>query len=304
LLRRTMSPSNNVGKPEPGVAPPGGKRPLKSLVASKRPVVNQPGDNAPPAWAMGLMAQIENLNSRLGLIESDGFKPKSFSEAAASAATSPGGGVPLASVAALPQPAPSAKAETPKPPKGQSGSGYTRIPNGKLVRNKRPAAKPLPLRQAKNWRSRATTSLVDFLKRNSVGPDDPKPMHDVHYRELIRDLEYSKAYLAYVRKTDEPVEVHDWKSNHPPPNVETSPPRATGSPVNKALPSGSSEPIPHGEASREADESEDEEEESEAEAPPPSPNRSPPQKGSSATPAPATRSRTAPLPSKGKGKAN
>jgi len=213
-----MSPSNNVGKPEPGVAPQDGKRPFKSL--GKKPAGKPVADtSAPPLWAVGLMSQIEGLNSRIGLIESKGFMPKpSFSQAAASsAATSPGGGVPILSVEpSQPAQAPTRGAPA-KPPKGQSGSGYTRIPNGKLVRNKRPATKSLPARQAKNWRSRATTDLVAFLKERGIGSDDPKPVGDANYRALVLDLEYSKAYFAYVKGEDEPVEVQDWKSSHPPP---------------------------------------------------------------------------------------
>jgi len=107
------------------------------------------------------------------------------------------------------------KAQPPKPAKGLSGSGYTRIPNGKLVKNKRPAQKPMPMRQAKNWRLKATTALVSFLKEAGVSKDDPKPLTNQRYQQLVADLAYAKAFYAYVRETNEPVEVQDWRSSNP-----------------------------------------------------------------------------------------
>jgi len=206
-----MSDSNNVGKPNSGVAPQKGKGPYKPLPklggSSKQ---TEPSADAPPKWALALMGQIENMNSRLGLIETKGFQPKSFSEAAGKTpATSARTEEPK--ITAGPAQQDQAANTAPKPPKGVSGSGFTRIPNGKLVRNKRPAVKPLPLRQAKNWRAKATTNLVAFLKERGIGSDDAKPTEDTQYRGLVSDLENSKAYLAYVKSTNEPVQVHEFK---------------------------------------------------------------------------------------------
>jgi hypothetical protein len=144
-------------------------------------------------------------------METKGFKPKSFNEAAGAKPATPAQTGKPNNAAEPAQLAQAEKSAPPKPPKGVSGSGYTRIPNGKLVRNRRPAVKPLPLRQAKNWRARATTELVAFLKEREIGVDDPKPTEDTQYLELVSELENSKAYLAYVKLTDEPFQVHEFR---------------------------------------------------------------------------------------------
>lgn len=190
-----------------------------------------------------------------------------------------------------------------KPPKGQSGSGYTRIPNGKLVRNKRPATKSLPVRQAKNWRSRATTDLVAFLKERGIGSDDPKPVGDANYRALVLDLEYSKAYFAYVKGEDEPVEVQDWKSSHPPPTrPRSASPRgsATGQLAKVSSDTKAGQP-----ASANADNAQSSDEEDEEKDGPPLPPSQPrsPVISTEQDLAPATRSKATPAPKKGKGKA-
>lgn len=99
----------------------------------------------------------------------------------------------------------------PTPKLGESGSGYTRISNGRLIRNKRPAPRTLVQRQARNWRSNATKELVSFLKEKGIGPEDPKPVNDLAYTKLVNDLESSKAYQAYINNVDEPLEVQAWR---------------------------------------------------------------------------------------------
>jgi len=180
-----------------------------------------PASTEAPDWAQSLLASVESLNSRLGLLEAGQHRPSYVVAAGGSPAPSESGGVPLTGQAAVArQPNPSRNSAPQKPPKGQSGSGYTRIPNGKLVRNKRPTAKPLPYRQAKNWRSNATANLVSGLKSAGVGPEDPKPTHNSAYREAVIDLNWSKAYYAYVRSSDDPLEVGPWRAQNPPPNWE------------------------------------------------------------------------------------
>jgi len=268
LLLRSMSHPNIVGKPESEVAPRKGKGPFKTLPKLGGPPRAAPVPmEQPPQWALGLIGQMENISSRIGLLETARHKPKSFSEAAGNPASPVATGLPLIAVAPS-QPAPTAgKAVADKPPKGVSGSGFTRIPNGKLVRNKRPTAKPLPLRQAKNWRAKATTSLVAFLKERGIGVNDAKPTGDSQYQRLVADLEYSKAYLAYVKSTDAPVQVHEWRELLPrsDPHMGSAPlerPSSSG-PRGKspqaALPAI---PQPGGSSEREdEDESSDEEEE-------------------------------------------
>lgn len=174
---------------------------------------------APPLWASQLLAQIEGLSSRIGLIESGAIRP-SFSEAASEA-----GGVPIQTPStgttpdtgsllipkALKKPV---AIKQPAVPMGESGSGYTRLPNGKLVRNKRPAHKPLQQRQASNWRGTATSNLVAYLKQVGLSKDDPKPVTDPAYATLVADLENSKEYFSYVKSggTDE---VQTWRAQVP-----------------------------------------------------------------------------------------
>jgi hypothetical protein len=172
----------------------------------------------PPKWARQLLAGIENLNSRVGLIESGAMRP-SFSEAASE--VSDGG----AALQRPPEQVNLAPAESwqliqrsqpkrgpPAPKMGESGSGYTLLPNGKLVRNKRPAHKPLPVRQAINWRSNATTNLVSFLKEKGIGKSDQKPINDPVYSQLVIDLAKAKAYYAYANGGTQ--EVHVWREAH------------------------------------------------------------------------------------------
>jgi len=219
LLRGHMASNPAVGSSRTGSGAPGGSAGTKRQ-KGKTPGSGDLADNsaAPPVWAMGLMASIENLNSRLGLLETGQHRPSYLQAAGGSPAPSLSGGISIrerpASPATPPQPAPR---QPQKPPKGESGSGFTRIPNGKLVRNKRPVAKPLPVRQAKNWRQKATTNLVEGLKTLGIGPADPKPVNDEGYRDAVIDLTWSKAYYAYVRTSDNPLEVGPWRASNPVP---------------------------------------------------------------------------------------
>lgn len=104
----------------------------------------------------------------------------------------------------------SKKGSTPK--MGESGSGYTRLANGKFIKNKRPKARPIQDRQSKNWRARSTTALVQFLKERGIGKDDPKPEDDPRYIELVDDLDNAKLYQEYLRNEDEPLEVQEWRA--------------------------------------------------------------------------------------------
>lgn len=98
-----------------------------------------------------------------------------------------------------------------KPPMGESGSGYTRLANGKLVKNKRPKERKLQERQARNWRSNATTALVQWLKEAGISREDPKPEHDPVYLQLVEDLENAKSYMDYVNNDETPLDVTAWK---------------------------------------------------------------------------------------------
>jgi hypothetical protein len=99
------------------------------------------------------------------------------------------------------------------PALGAPGSGYTRISNGKLVKNKRPKQRSLPERQALNWRTRATEALISLRQANGLQKGDqcPAEIAEAHSR-LIADLEMSKAYQAYVEETGDPKEVHVWRA--------------------------------------------------------------------------------------------
>jgi len=172
----------------------------------------------PPQWAKQLLAEIGNLNSRVGLIEAGASRPGYTTVASTSKGS---GGV------KLPQPViqapigPAGQSVVPmvpaqralQPQMGESGSGYTRLPNGKMVRNKRPAHRPLVVRQAKNWRSTATTNLVKFLKERNIGHSNIKPVNEPVYQDLILQLAMAKDYQSYVKNggTDE---VHVWRTLH------------------------------------------------------------------------------------------
>jgi hypothetical protein len=95
---------------------------------------------------------------------------------------------------------------------GEPGSGYTRLANGKFVKNRRPKARPIQDRQAKNWRARSTTALVQFLKERGIGKEDPKPTDDPVYQALVSDLEMSKLYMEYLKNEAEPLEVQEWRN--------------------------------------------------------------------------------------------
>jgi len=195
-----------------------------SAAVPKAPAI--PQIEEPPQWARQLLVGFENLNSRLGLIESGAIRP-SFAKATSSnvirqpapqgprsndpdindgASELSEGGAPIVIPPAPVAPAQWQQVQRPKAPKGpaapkmgESGSGYTQLPNGKMVRNKRPAHKPLPVRQAINWRGNATTELVSFLKEKGIGKSDPKPVRDPLYQTLVYNLALAKAYHAYTK---------------------------------------------------------------------------------------------------------
>jgi hypothetical protein len=185
--------------------------------------VSQPNPQIeePPQWARQILSGIENLNSRVGLIESGSIRP-SFSEVASDVSD---GGVSLQAPPAIPMSVRPANQDwqtvisqrtlksPPQPRMGESGSGYTLLPNGKTVRNKRPAHKPLTVRQAINWRSNATTELVSFLKERGIGKSDPKPASDLVYLQLVESLAKAKAYYVYSRLGGT-QEVHVWREAH------------------------------------------------------------------------------------------
>jgi len=168
--------------------------------------------NEAPEWAKQLSKVVADLAESVAkLTATPGLtgagKTASFANVAKQAASQP--------VAKPPQAKPvKPEPKAPAPRIGESGSGYTRISNGRLVRNKRPKARPLQERQAKNWRSRATQDLVSFLKERNLGKDDPKPVNDPVYTKLVAALESAKAYMAYVGSTDQPMSVEDWRRSN------------------------------------------------------------------------------------------
>jgi len=123
--------------------------------------------------------------------------------------------VPPAPIVQIPLPGASKAggSKDPTPKMGESGSGYTRLANGKFVKNRRPKARPIQDRQSKNWRAKSTTALVQFLKLRGIGKNDPKPVDDATYQALVSDLEMSKLYSEYLKNEDEPLEVHEWRQS-------------------------------------------------------------------------------------------
>jgi len=91
-----------------------------------------------------------------------------------------------------------------KPPPGESGSGYTRLPNGKLVRNQKPKARSLQETQAKNWQERAQSALRDYVTGHFQRPpkevQEKPPKGDGTYDGLVADLEWAKAYRLLVHQ--------------------------------------------------------------------------------------------------------
>lgn len=201
------------------------KAKLQNSAMNGNPVVQvvqpNPQIEEPPQWARQILSGIENLNSRVGLIESGSIRP-SFSEVASDVSE---GGVTLQAPPAQSTVTRPANQDwqtvisqrtlksPPQPRMGESGSGYTLLPNGKTVRNKRPAHKPLVLRQAINWRSNATTELVSYLKEKGIRKSDPKPAADLVYLQLVESLAKAKAYYAYT-KDGGTNEVHIWREAH------------------------------------------------------------------------------------------
>jgi len=104
------------------------------------------------------------------------------------------------------------------PVPGESGSGYTRLPNGKLVKNQKPKARPLQEAQAKNWQERAQNALRDYVATAFARP--PKevqanpPQGDARYDTLVADLEWAKAYRLLVHQTPsgtQPITVDEYR---------------------------------------------------------------------------------------------
>lgn len=161
-----------------------------------------------PVWAESLLAAMAEQTRLLSLLVQRGEFPPRVNP------WFPSGSLPTSQPAAT-RPQGEARQQPAKqdakPKLGESGSGYTRISNGRLVRNKRPMSRPLVERQARNWRSKATKDLVSFLKSRNIGPNDPKPSNDGEYKELVQELASAKAFSAYVKSTQEPLEVQDWR---------------------------------------------------------------------------------------------
>jgi len=195
-------------------AGPSGSSGISTVPSAPQP----PQIEEPPKWAKQLFAAIESIDSRIGSIEAGANRPN-FSEVASEVSD---GGVDLTGTPKAVQPSaakqrkgdsPQVPKDPPQPKMGESGSGYTLLPNGKMVRNKRPAHKPLPVRQAINWRGNATTELVSFLKEKGIGKSDIKPVGDPVYDHLVEDLAKAKAYYAYT-KNGGTLQVHVWRDQH------------------------------------------------------------------------------------------
>jgi len=114
-----------------------------------------------------------------------------------------------------------------KPPPGIPGSGYTRLPSGKIVKNQRPKARLLQETQANNWHERASKALRDYISEHYRRP--PKevqrspPVGDETYVELVAQLEWAKAYRAYLKdslaKQETPLGVDEWRRLAPKPST-------------------------------------------------------------------------------------
>lgn len=109
---------------------------------------------------------------------------------------------------------------TPAAPQGVVANeppvGYTRLPNGKIIKMKRPKNRSLPERQAKNWYEKARDALIAFRRARNLNKGDPVAQNDQReHDKLVQDLERSKLYREYVESTSDPEEVVDWRKANP-----------------------------------------------------------------------------------------
>jgi len=108
------------------------------------------------------------------------------------------------------------KSSAQKPPRGESGSGWTRTRKGKLVKNRRPRQRPLVERQSRNAIKSARQALIDHVKSMGVERDSPPgPNLDPVYYDRLASLDEAKAYRAYVRETDSPKKIWEWRQMEP-----------------------------------------------------------------------------------------
>jgi hypothetical protein len=163
------------------------------------------------------MAQVQQLSVEVAELRQARTFAQVAQPPAVAAPAITAGFVPPAPIVHTPLSGNAPKSKVPKestaPKMGESGSGYTRLANGKFVKNRRPKARPIQDRQAKNWRARSTTALVQFLKERRIGKEDPKPTDDSVYQALVSDLEMSKLYMEYLKNEDEPLEVQEWRNS-------------------------------------------------------------------------------------------
>jgi len=103
-------------------------------------------------------------------------------------------------------------------PKGESGSGFTRLPSGRAVKNQRPKARSLEETQARNWLERAQFALRDYvtgtLRAQPKAVSNNPPKGDQRYDDLVANLRWAQEYGYYTR-----VSLRD-RPNQPPMGIE------------------------------------------------------------------------------------
>jgi hypothetical protein len=96
-----------------------------------------------------------------------------------------------------------------------------------LVKNQKPKARSLEETQAINWHERATKALRDYIAgRYHCTPKELQqqpPRGDEDYNNLVADLEWAKAYRAYLKgNTDNQsgiMPVDEWRKHYARPSV-------------------------------------------------------------------------------------
>jgi len=101
-----------------------------------------------------------------------------------------------------------------KPRRGERGSGYTKIPGGRLVRNKRPSKdRVLQDTQSRNWIDKTQQALKSYVggtyKKSAKVVKTKPPSGDARYDNLVADLEWAKAYRRLVRQALKAAENRD-----------------------------------------------------------------------------------------------
>jgi hypothetical protein len=159
-----------------------------------------------PEWASQMTKMLQLMATRLDKVEKKTDWSEDYPQLPIG---QPGPVVQWPQMAPMPYIRQPAKAAEPK--MGEQGSGYTRLPNGKTVKNRRPKTRSLPERQALNWRTKATEALIAFRKEHNLtkGEDCPAELQEVQ-DPLVLDLTRSKAYEAYVHGGGE-QKVHEWR---------------------------------------------------------------------------------------------